>query len=66
MEAISKGSFRVGDTSKRLKLSLDAKQKSCPAVASSNSENIISFVAIHPASAIPPGLSFDRFLFIFS
>ncbi|KAL1833556.1 hypothetical protein ACET3Z_003207 [Daucus carota] len=64
VEAISKSSLPVGGTSKRLKLSLDAEQKSSfsssqQQQSSSNSENSISFAAIQPASAIPYGLSFD-------
>nr|XP_017226387.1 PREDICTED: AP2-like ethylene-responsive transcription factor AIL6 [Daucus carota subsp. sativus] len=64
VEAISKSSLPVGGTSKRLKLSLDAEQKSSfsssqQQQSSSNSENSISFAAIQSASAIPYGLSFD-------
>ncbi|XP_009615437.1 AP2-like ethylene-responsive transcription factor AIL6 [Nicotiana tomentosiformis] len=67
VEAIMKSSLPVGGTAKRLKLSLEAEQKSLSSnnqqqtaqSSSSNNSSNINFGAIPPISAIPCGLPFD-------
>ncbi|XP_016442764.1 AP2-like ethylene-responsive transcription factor AIL6 isoform X1 [Nicotiana tabacum] len=68
VEAIMKSSLPVGGTAKRLKLSLEAEQKSLSSnnqqqttqsSSSNNSSSNINFGAMPPMSAIPCGVPFD-------